>query len=30
MVINLDYYLEEVKDLIIVGEDKVSTAYSPS
>jgi hypothetical protein len=30
MVVNLDCRPEEVRDLIIVGENKVSTAYSPS
>jgi len=29
IVINLDYRLEEVRDLIIVEENEVSTAYSP-
>jgi hypothetical protein len=29
MVINLDCRLEEVKDLIVVGEDEVSSACSP-
>jgi hypothetical protein len=30
IVVNLDCRPEEVRDLIIVGEDKVLTAYSPS
>jgi hypothetical protein len=30
MVVNLDCRPEEVRDLIIMGEDKVLTAYSPS
>jgi hypothetical protein len=29
MVVNLDCRLKEVRDLIIIKEDKVLTAYSP-